>query len=127
MSKFPNLFALAAVAAILTTAVGYAQTSTSPAGTKGSTKSVATPVAKPLGIGRPATPEEIAGWDIDVRPDGAGLPLGKGTVLVEFGDWTSARRSIWSGVPVVTASSVRAPAAGQSFLVASAPWQGTTP
>jgi cytochrome c len=33
-----------------------------------------------LGIGRVATPEEIAGWDIDVRPDGVGLPAGKGTV-----------------------------------------------
>ena len=34
---------------------------------------------KPLGLGTPATPEEIAGWDIDVRPDGMGLPPGKGT------------------------------------------------
>jgi cytochrome c len=32
-----------------------------------------------LGIGRQATPQEIAGWDIDVRPDGQGLPVGKGT------------------------------------------------
>ncbi len=36
--------------------------------------------AKPLGIGREAKPEEIAGWDIDIRPDGQGLPPGKGTV-----------------------------------------------
>jgi cytochrome c len=36
--------------------------------------------SKPLGIGRLATPEEIAGWDIDIRPDGEGLPLGSGTV-----------------------------------------------
>lgn len=34
-----------------------------------------------LGIGRAATAEEIAGWDIDVRPDGVGLPEGRGTVL----------------------------------------------
>ena len=33
----------------------------------------------PLGIGRPATPAEIAAWDDDVRPDGAGLPAGSGT------------------------------------------------
>ena len=33
------------------------------------------------GIGRPATPAEIAGWDIDVAPDGAGLPPGRGGVL----------------------------------------------
>lgn len=35
---------------------------------------------KPLGIGRPASVEEIAKLDIDVRPDGKGLPDGKGTV-----------------------------------------------
>jgi S-disulfanyl-L-cysteine oxidoreductase SoxD len=35
---------------------------------------------KSFGIGRQARPEEIAGWDIDVRPDGHGLPVGKGTV-----------------------------------------------
>jgi cytochrome c5 len=32
------------------------------------------------GIGKPATPEEIAGWDIDIRPDGKGLPPGSGSV-----------------------------------------------
>jgi len=32
------------------------------------------------GIGKPATPEEIAGWDIDIRPDGMGLPPGSGSV-----------------------------------------------
>lgn len=31
------------------------------------------------GIGRPATPSEIAAIDIDVRPDGRGLPPGRGT------------------------------------------------
>jgi cytochrome c len=30
-------------------------------------------------IGRVPTPEEIARWDIDVRPDGLGLPRGRGT------------------------------------------------
>ncbi len=33
-----------------------------------------------LGIGRTATEEEISAWDIDVRPDGLGLPEGRGTV-----------------------------------------------
>ncbi len=32
------------------------------------------------GIGTPATAEEIAGWDIDIRPDGKGLPPGSGSV-----------------------------------------------
>ena len=31
-------------------------------------------------IGREAKPGEIAGWDIAVRPDGHGAPVGKGTV-----------------------------------------------
>jgi mono/diheme cytochrome c family protein len=35
----------------------------------------------PLGYGTPATPEQIAGWDIDARgDDGKGLPPGKGDV-----------------------------------------------
>ncbi len=32
------------------------------------------------GVGRPATPKEIAAWDIDVRPDFRGLPKGSGSV-----------------------------------------------
>jgi len=36
--------------------------------------------AEKLGIGATATPEEIAGWDIDIRPDGKGLPVGQGSV-----------------------------------------------
>src|SRR4051812_39947050 len=32
------------------------------------------------GVGRPATPAEIAAWDIDVRPDFKGLPAGSGSV-----------------------------------------------
>lgn len=34
-----------------------------------------------FGLGRPATPEEIAAWDLDVSPDGTGLPEGSGDVL----------------------------------------------
>ena len=36
--------------------------------------------AQPLGIGRQPGADEIAGWDIDVSPDGAGLPPGHGSV-----------------------------------------------
>jgi cytochrome c len=32
------------------------------------------------GLGTPATPEQIAGWNIDVFPDGTNLPPGQGTV-----------------------------------------------
>jgi cytochrome c len=35
---------------------------------------------KGFGLGQAALPEEIRAWDIDVRPDGQGLPPGKGTV-----------------------------------------------
>ena len=42
--------------------------------------SPARPMHGKLGIGREATPQEIAAWDIDVRPDGQGLPKGRGTV-----------------------------------------------
>src|SRR4029453_7939380 len=30
-------------------------------------------------LGRPATPAEVAGWDISIPPDGTGLPPGSGT------------------------------------------------
>jgi len=56
-------------------------------------KTVAAPAGKPplasdtkrpkhgvLHLGRAATSAEILAWDIDIRPDGAGLPKGKGTV-----------------------------------------------
>ena len=33
-----------------------------------------------VGIGRDATPKEVAAWDIDVRPDFRGLPAGSGSV-----------------------------------------------
>ena len=33
-----------------------------------------------FGLGRPATENEVKAWDIDIRPDGQGLPDGSGTV-----------------------------------------------
>lgn len=43
----------------------------------------AVPVARaedgPFGLGRPATEAEVAAWDIDVRPDGTGAPVGSGS------------------------------------------------
>ncbi|MBI5278639.1 MAG: cytochrome c [Burkholderiales bacterium] len=35
--------------------------------------------AQAYGLGKAASAREIAGWDIDVRPDGKGLPPGSGT------------------------------------------------
>ncbi len=61
MSKFPKS-SLAATAMILGAA------------------SAGAALAQSLELGREATPDEIAAWDIDVRPDGAGLPPGQGDV-----------------------------------------------
>jgi cytochrome c len=36
--------------------------------------------AERYGFGQPATPRQITGWDIDISPDGAGLPPGRGDV-----------------------------------------------
>jgi len=42
---------------------------------------LAAPVlAQQFGLGRPALPEEIAAWNLDVEPDGTGLPEGAGSV-----------------------------------------------
>jgi cytochrome c553 len=42
-----------------------------------------------LHLGRFATPNEISGWDIDVRPDGRGLPPGQGDATT--GQWAYAQ------------------------------------
>ncbi len=41
---------------------------------------VAVAQTKSIGLGREAHPDEVKAWDIDVRPDGKGLPVGKGSV-----------------------------------------------
>jgi mono/diheme cytochrome c family protein len=76
MSKSPDrtlAFAFAAFAFVLAADHPVA------AGPKTGSAMAVAPAAKHLGIGRTATPEEIAGWDIAIRPDGRGLPPGKGT------------------------------------------------
>ena len=74
MSRFPK----AAAVALGILFAGAGVTGAAPGDTqKSAAKAVAT---KHLGIGREAKPQEIAGWDIDIRPDGQGLPPGKGTV-----------------------------------------------
>lgn len=37
-------------------------------------------IAEQYNLGKPASDKVIAGWDIDVRPDGLGLPKGSGSV-----------------------------------------------
>ena len=77
MSKFRNPLLLAALllgASLI--AAPYALN----AQTKTATKANAAAPVKKTGLGREATPEEVAAWDTDVRPDGQGLPPGKGSV-----------------------------------------------
>ncbi|TCP63190.1 sulfur dehydrogenase subunit SoxD [Rhodovulum bhavnagarense] len=45
-----------------------------------STLAAAPALAQQFGLGRAALPEEIAAWDMDVAPDGTGLPAGSGSV-----------------------------------------------
>ena len=36
---------------------------------------------RPFNLGTVATAEQVAGWDIDVRPDGKGAPVGSGNAI----------------------------------------------
>lgn len=66
MCKLAKLFILFFMSSVLALSVNaYAETSAS---------------QRYVGIGRDATPAEVAAWDIDVRPDFKGLPKGSGSV-----------------------------------------------
>ena len=68
---------LVAATTMLTISVAAGQTKTAPS------RQSQAPSPKPqalFGIGRAATPDEIKKLDIDVMPDGRGLPAGRGTV-----------------------------------------------
>ena len=45
------------------------------------TSAPALPADRPFNLGKIATVEEVAGWDIDVRPDGLGAPIGMGNAI----------------------------------------------
>jgi S-disulfanyl-L-cysteine oxidoreductase SoxD len=62
------------VAWALTAAVATTSCATAPR------KQTDSPVTS-FGFGSPATEAQIRAWDIDVRPDGKGLPAGRGTVV----------------------------------------------
>ncbi|GGH26890.1 sulfur dehydrogenase subunit SoxD [Cribrihabitans marinus] len=103
MSKSPNLFipAIGSSALVLWTAfalmdrdqvAGGVDTLETQIGQVSATTTAATLVAggtpaepapqidKRYGLGRAAHPEEIAAWDVDILPDGRGLPEGSGDV-----------------------------------------------
>lgn len=85
MSRSAKLVMIGAIAAaavgIAATAMAQKKSEPAKAATQvvPADKATAALTAAKLGIGAAATPEEIAGWNIDVRPDGQGLPPGKGT------------------------------------------------
>lgn len=70
MSKFPKFGAALGIALLLTSSF---------AGPLLAQAQKTKPAIK-VGLGRAALPEEIKAWDIDVRPDGTGAPVGKGSV-----------------------------------------------
>lgn len=89
MWKSPSFLAPAAAAlalAVTVSPLALAQTKKSDSAPKtatvrpAKTDAAKAGVKRKFNIGREAKPEEIAGWDIDVRPDGQGLPEGKGSV-----------------------------------------------
>ena len=43
--------------------------------------SLAVAEERPFNLGQLATAEQVAGWDIDVRPDGLGAPVGAGNAI----------------------------------------------
>jgi cytochrome c len=86
MSSCPDRAGLRAVLATLAAALGLA--TSLPVAAQGAARATATgPSAAFPGIGRAATPSEVAAWDIDVRPDFKGLPKGSGTVARGMEVW----------------------------------------
>lgn len=81
MSKFPKAAALLVPAMLIVGGIAASEILAAPKSSapQAPAKQFAT-APKRFNIGREARPEEIAGWDIDIRPDGHGLPPGKGTV-----------------------------------------------
>jgi cytochrome c len=73
MSRLASLFVLAVVGGLAGNAIAP-RASAQQIAVRETTKAPAK-----LGLGRPALPEEIKAWDTDVRPDGNGLPPGRGT------------------------------------------------
>ena len=80
MSRFHKIFALGMIALLVGVLAIYQFVVTPKSESLMQTQSSTVAAAKHLNIGRVATPDEIAGWDIDIQPNGQGLPPGKGTV-----------------------------------------------
>ena len=70
MSRFRNALLATAIASCMVSAMGQG-------------------MVKYPGVGRDATPKEVAAWDIDVRPDFKGLPPGSGSATTGQDIWES--------------------------------------
>jgi S-disulfanyl-L-cysteine oxidoreductase SoxD len=79
LGKGSNAPAWAAALAIAFGILGAVELAAAPKSKPSAQTQPAPAAPKRLGIGRAATAEEVAGWDIDIRPDGHGLPAGKGS------------------------------------------------
>lgn len=82
MSRSPrSVAALASLPVLAVLAVGHGLLSTAPRAQTAPDPTVAASSSPGhFGLGRPATADEIAGWDIAIRPDGRNLPIGRGSV-----------------------------------------------
>ena len=92
LSAAPAALAVLALLLALTGAAVAAPAVTSPATSAAASRPAApaapaTPATRYPGIGRAATPAELAAWDIDVRPDFKGLPRGAGSVASGMVVW----------------------------------------
>ncbi|MDZ7778826.1 MAG: cytochrome c [Gemmatimonadota bacterium] len=84
MRRGPGGTLMAALAGVLLAACGdeEAVSGSSPATVDAAGSAYELPPDAPerFAFGRPASPERVDQWDIDVKPDGEGLPPGRGTV-----------------------------------------------
>ncbi|MBC7586344.1 MAG: cytochrome c [Tardiphaga sp.] len=78
MSRSVSLL-LAGILTVSGVALVHAPAGAQQTAAKASTQKAAVTLPAKLGLGRPALPEEVRAWDDDVRPDGVGLPKGRGT------------------------------------------------
>lgn len=76
-------------------------------------------------LGRPATSAEIAALDVDVGPDGAGLPAGRGTVdqgrTIYARQCASCHGANGEGVPPLYPALVGRPPSAENFVFGTNP------
>ena len=71
---------LSRIAMIIVVGIGACAAPGGDGATRSANVGSPTPAPEVYGVGREATAQEIAAWDLDVNPKGEGLPPGEGTV-----------------------------------------------